>query len=408
MSASVGVKAGEEKTVQKEWTDRQKMEHLFMEEAGLDPDTETVTSVLGILWENRITKAWQVAKLPDSILERLFPHGEALQEYLLVASVREILQQWQSQPQGEPASSSNNEAYSMVAKAISAFTTECEKARKQRKRGKSSDSEAELENKYDCTASLKRYGITNVPNTHVAKERGMEKWSKKAVTSFATRKSFLIHEPVTSFQPIWMEDKDRAKDQSQIPTHAHWVASWWARALTQISAQGTCDKETVTVSDLLVQFLNANKVAIQKTTRAGWEYDRHHWADLSDRLRRREPDMDVAKLFRTVDNNEVQDAVDRVSEQAQSKVKAQPTTTTPSTPAGKGTKGGKDHFGGRGGKGQGDRFGSGGIPGFGKGGGKDWGKDAGKSAAAKTAKGLKAAKSKLRNLRQQIKEEASK
>ena len=157
-SASVGVQAGEEQTVQ-EWSDREKMDHLFMEEAGLEPDAETVTAVLDTLWEHKITKAWQVAKLPDAILERLFAHGEALQEYLLVASVREILQQWQSKPQGEPAASSNNEAYSLVAKAISAFTNECEKARKQRKRGKSSDSEAELENKYDCTASLKRYGI---------------------------------------------------------------------------------------------------------------------------------------------------------------------------------------------------------------------------------------------------------
>ena len=112
-SASDVVQAGEEQTVQ-EWSDRENMEHLFMEEAGLGPDAETVTAVLDTLWEHKITKPWHVAKLPDAVLERLFPYGEALQEYLLVSSVREILQQWQSKPQGDPAASSNNEAYSLV------------------------------------------------------------------------------------------------------------------------------------------------------------------------------------------------------------------------------------------------------------------------------------------------------
>ena len=171
-SASVEVRAGEEQTV-KEWTDREKMEHIFMEEAGLDPDAETVTTVLDTLWDNKITKPWQLAKLPEAIVERLFPHGESLQEYLLVSSVREILQQCQSQPQVTPAASSNEDAYSMVAKAISAFTNECEKARKQRKRGRSSDSEAELDTKYDCTASLKINGIEHMPKTHMPKERDM-------------------------------------------------------------------------------------------------------------------------------------------------------------------------------------------------------------------------------------------
>ena len=90
MSACVGVPADEENT-NKEWTDRERMEHFIMEEAGLEPDTETVTSVLDTLWDNKITKAWQLAKLPDTILEKLFPVNEALQEYLLVSSVREIL-----------------------------------------------------------------------------------------------------------------------------------------------------------------------------------------------------------------------------------------------------------------------------------------------------------------------------
>ena len=155
----------------------------------------------------------------------------------------------------------------------------------------------------------------------MAKEKEMETWAKKASTSFKIRKPFFIHEPVTAFQPIWVEGKDFVKDFSQIPTHAHWVAAWWARAFTQVSAQGTCGQESVTISDVLVEFLNANKVAIQTTTRAGWEYDRHHWIDLSDRLRRNEPDIGLRKTFRTVDNNKVNDAATKVAEQVQLRAK---------------------------------------------------------------------------------------
>ena len=206
-SASVDVTAGEEHTV-KQWSDRDKMEHFIMEEAGLDPDAETVTAVLDTLWENKITKPWQLVKLPGHILEKLSPVGESLQEYLLASAVQEALQQVQSQPQVTPAASSNEDAFTMVAQAINTFTNECEKSRRQRKRGRSSDSEAEMDTKYDCTASLKVNGIEHMPNSHMPKERDMERWAKKAATSFKTRKSFLIHEPVTSFQPRWMGDKD--------------------------------------------------------------------------------------------------------------------------------------------------------------------------------------------------------
>ena len=177
-----------------------------------------------------------------------------------------------------------------------------------------------------------------------------------------------------------------------MPTHAHWVASWWSRAFTQISAQGTCNEETVTVSDLLVQFLNANRVAVQNTTRVGWEYDRFLWDDLSDRLRRREPDMDVRKMFKTVDNNQVLEAVSKVAEKVLAKTEKQtPTATrTPGSTGGKGkfgyggvgfgSGGGGDWFGGKSGKG------GSGFPGSGKGGGKDWGRNGGKTKSAKSNK----------------------
>ena len=44
-----------------------------------------MASVLDTLEDQKATKPWQLAKLPDAVLERLFLHSEALQEYLLVS-----------------------------------------------------------------------------------------------------------------------------------------------------------------------------------------------------------------------------------------------------------------------------------------------------------------------------------
>ena len=107
-----------------------------------------------------------------------------------------------------------------------------------------------------------------------------------------------------------------------------------------MSAQGTCGRETVSVSDILVEFLKANKVAIEQTTKAGWEYDRHLWTDLSDRLKRREPDVEVKKTFLKLDPTQVTPPVQKVSERNRSKDKitqpdsAQPAKTTARTPTG--------------------------------------------------------------------------
>ena len=151
-----------------QYTDRGRMEYLFLTESELYPEEDVVQSVLDTLGENRVTKPWQLAKLPETVLERWSPRDTSLQEYLLVTSIRDMLQQAQQAQQKPPeaAASNNTEAYSLVAKAINAFTTECEKARKQRKRGKSSDSEDELDKQYDCTRSLEKYGLRNIPNTH--------------------------------------------------------------------------------------------------------------------------------------------------------------------------------------------------------------------------------------------------
>ena len=86
-------------------------------------------------------------------------------------------------------------------------------------------------------------------------------------------------------------------------THAHWVAAWWSRAISQIAAQAACEKETVSVETLLVQFLNANKIAIDCGTKTAWAFDKHVWDTVGEKANRKEPNIDVRKEFTVVDEN---------------------------------------------------------------------------------------------------------
>ena len=136
----------------------------------------------------------------------------------------------------------------------------------------------------------------------MAKVELMEKHAKKASTAYKARGSFLLKEPVTDFSPTWMDDSQRPKDLASMQSHAHGVACFRARALSQLSAQSTAGEETVSQTDLLVHFLNMNQLAVERTTRTGWEFDRTLWANLSYRIRRQEQNLDVRSEFLKVTN----------------------------------------------------------------------------------------------------------
>ena len=175
---------------------------------------------------------------------------------------------------------------------------------------------------------------------------------------------------------------------------------YWARALAQLSAQATSGKETVTFSDILVEFVNANKVAVLSSTKVAWEYDRHLWTDLADRLRRREHDVNVQSTFRKLEPSDVTTAAQTVAARSQASKMVSPTPTQPPKPNQKtavGGKGGK--YGGgklQSGKwspatgsdqswGSSSFWGSGGGPsGKGKGGNKSWTKESGQYNGGKS------------------------
>ena len=61
------------------------------------------------------------------------------------------------------------------------MTQEMEKQRKQRKRNRDSDSEDETVKNYTCHKSLDKYGLSGIPNVHMAKVELMENTPRRRV-----------------------------------------------------------------------------------------------------------------------------------------------------------------------------------------------------------------------------------
>ena len=94
------------------------------------------------------------------------------------------------------------------------------------------------------------------------------KTNQKAVKK---NKEFLSAGGVMECVPQWPGIKYPKNINSNEMTHAHWVAAWWSRAISQVAGQGSTEKQTLSVEQLLVQFLNMNKVAVEQGVRTPWE-----------------------------------------------------------------------------------------------------------------------------------------
>jgi hypothetical protein len=306
----------------------------------------------------------------------LLPFATHARHYMAVAHVKQCQAEWYKQPTG-------NEA---LAEAMLKMAKEQEKTRKAMKDNKrkrnttDSDSEDESKRAYKCSQSLVKYTLDKMSHTHMTPSTKMQESAKRACQGFKTRGNYLVPGPVTDYCPQWMHSRTAVqplpKDVPSLPTHAHWVAAWWGRAMTQLSCQGEAKLETVSLRELVQQFLNMNQLAVEANNRVAWAYDQQLWDNLVDRIRRHETDLDVSKEFTQV----LRDAQKKITDQLASARQTQKTqsqgnatssnsdyvpldhaptntntriNTNKSSKGGKGPKGGKGHQ--KGGKPQGGK-----------------------------------------------------
>ena len=194
----------------------------------------------------------------------------------------------------------------------------------------------------------------------------------------------MVPGPVTDYNPQGMKTNP-PKTMDDIPTHAHWVASWWSRALAQLTVQGHANLESLNMSDLLTQFLNANKVIMENSNRVGWQVDNDKWSEAVDCVRRMDDGFSLKEHFSKISESEISDAKTKVENEPKSQGnrrkdkgdKTQSTlpaevlqaikvyATAASSSSGKGGKGGRSGYRGKGGKG--DYWPKGGKGGYGRG-----------------------------------------
>ena len=83
-------------------------------------------------------------------------------------------------------------------------------------------------------------------------------------------------------------------------THARWVAAYWSKALTQLATQGHTCYQTLSVEQLLTQFLNVNRVCIENTQKTGWHTENEMWLSAVEATRRKDVEFDLAEHFRKI------------------------------------------------------------------------------------------------------------
>ena len=134
---------------------------LFTEWVQLDEEEWVLTEMVTKLSEFGITKAFQVKKAPDNMLEAVLPMPQYARHYLAALHVRDTQRQWDADQQGPQQDTA-------MATALEKLVTESKAARRSRKRNRDdaslSDEEAAASTSV-ATQSLREYNIHTVPRS---------------------------------------------------------------------------------------------------------------------------------------------------------------------------------------------------------------------------------------------------
>ena len=269
---------------------------IFVNQVQVNAPEAVVTETCQRLAEVGIEHEYQIIHCPPDYLKEVLPPATHIRHYLAAMHVQKTLLDYQKPVDPQ-------------TKSAAAFNRVADEMRKSRRKGhEDSDSEVEVK-EFDGMAALKEYGLT-VPNTYLPTAEKMQTAAKRAATNYKRGKPFLAEGDFSEYVPRWMRDVPK---KELMQTHAHWCSAFWTRALAQLAAQGHSDKETVSVSDLLVLFLKLNRMAVENSGRVSWEYDSSHWGDLVDRIKHCDPELNLSKEFLEVTKSEKDRIVEKLA-----------------------------------------------------------------------------------------------
>lgn len=264
---------------------------LIYEELQIQEDPNVIHDVCILLQGQFILQPWQLKQAPRPVLDMLFPVATHSRHLILALQVQETLRQ---------RSDADQSAQSGMAKAVHKLAREQEKARRaNQNQDTSSDEEAQPTAKYDHYECMRQYYMEKMSQSHTLKVDKHEKFAKRAAIGMQKRGLYLVPGSITEFTPTWMKSPLPPKVED-LPTHAHWVAAFWCKALAQLATQGHTKKQTLSIEQLLTQFLNINKICIESTQKVGWHTENEMWMQAVESTRRMDKEFDLAQHFRKV------------------------------------------------------------------------------------------------------------
>ena len=258
----------------------------FLEQHAPD-DKGIQESTFQKLIEKGIERDWQLEAAPLELLLQALPPETCGKELTLAVHAQK-------------AASRKHDASSALAAQVGRLGKVVQKGARRSRRGSSmSPSSASLSSDSDvfnAAEALKRYGLPTVPHHHMVGVKDLRPWVRAAKRTAKKGAPMLLGGNITKWAPQWVPDKGKPRNLSEL-THAQWTACWWSRALSQLTLQAATGREVLPVEALLTEFLGANRIAVEDTGRAAFEYDADLWADTAERLRRRDPECTPTSTF---------------------------------------------------------------------------------------------------------------
>ena len=130
-----------------------------------------------------------------------------------------------------------------------------QKAQRKHRKGMCASSSEDEDGKvpFNCTDSLKKYGLDRINSVHMMKNQDLKTFAKVAAAKVKDGEQFVVGDDVLKFTPQWLGSSNPKSLEKGNMTHAIWVASWWSRALTQITAQGHAELQVISFQDMLTE-----------------------------------------------------------------------------------------------------------------------------------------------------------
>ena len=268
----------------------------------IDEDDEVIGATVQLLNESGVKKQTQLENCPLEVLNHYLPPATHGRNLILVHCLLSKLEE--ERKKEDP-----------TAQAMRLMAKEQRAQRKKRSGGLASSSEDEDDKMaFDCTASLKKYGLERINANHMMRNKEIKAMAKKAMAKAQDHEPFVAGEDVLKFAPQWLSKTAPKYLDKAGMSHAVWVASWWSRSLTQIASQGHSEVSTMAFQDLLNEFLNINQIAVEKSESLAWNYDKHVWNEIQQKVERKDKTLDIKDTLGAV----VQNDLDVVSQTLQS------------------------------------------------------------------------------------------